>query len=220
MKREKFNIKNIILVIIFIILLSSPIIGILILWDFDISELKNSLLSFGNSNKNNNSFNYNFDIEPSEDELLTSSLTNQKEISHISIKAELIIIDSIEIEGKIVYGSEGEELLRQGFWHYPGSKYPGEEGISIIFGHRRYHLPPDKDTFFNLDKVKIGDRIEIKLIDGTWLEYTVINIISIDPVTLENLLNEQSDRYLLKLITCHPLGTSKERLIVTAEKSL
>ena len=78
----------------------------------------------------------------------------------------------------------------------------------------------DKYTFYNLDKVKKGDIIKIKLEDEVLVEYTVINSEIVNPEALQDILNEQTDKYLLKLITCTPLGTDKQRLIVTAEKTI
>jgi len=202
-----------------IILFSLPFIGILALWDFDTGKFAQDLKDFFT---NNDSTSYNFEIPAGEDNLLTSSIKSSSEsanVNHKGLQAEMINIESADIEGPIVYGVNGEEILRQGFWHHPATVYPGEKGSSVIFGHRRYHLPPATDTFYNLDKVEIGDRIELKLTDGTWLEYTVININIIDPSDLESVISENTDRYLVKLITCTPLGTDRQRLVVTAEKS-
>ncbi len=202
----------------FVILLL-PFIGILALWDFDTNKFAEDIKDFF---KNSDDTSYNFEIPAGEDNLLTTSVKSSSEsanINHEGLQAILLSVNSADIEGPIVYGVNGEELLRQGFWHHPATVYPGERGVSVIFGHRRYHLPPAKDTFYNLDKAEIGDRIEIKLKDGTWLEYTVINIDILDPTNLESVISEKTDRYLLKLITCTPLGTDRQRLIVTAEKS-
>jgi len=189
------------------------------MWNFDTDKLFQDFSSIFTQGESSS---YNFEIPAGEDDILTSSVKESTEtanVNHSGVQAELIIIDSADIEGPIVYGADGEELLRQGFWLHPATVYPGEQGISVIFGHRRYHLPPAKDTFYNLDKAQIGDRIEIKLKDSTWLEYTVITIKIEDPTNLETIVNEKTDRYILKLITCHPLGTDQQRLIVTAEKS-
>lgn len=205
-----------------ILVFSLPIIGILALWGFDTASLRDGFNSLFITENTKDGKSYNFDIPAGEDDILPSNIKNESravEITPQENPASLIIINSVQIEGPVVYGQNGEELLRQGFWHYPGSAYPGEEGISIIFGHRRHHLPPAKDTFYNLDKVNVGNRVEIQLQDGTWLEYTVDKIEVINPEDLYAAVTAQSDESLVKFITCTPLGTDKQRLIVTAEKT-
>jgi LPXTG-site transpeptidase (sortase) family protein len=51
--------------------------------------------------------------------------------------------------------------MNKGFWHFPSSNLPGQKGNMVVIGHRYAKLPPNKDTFFNLDKVKVGDKIEV-----------------------------------------------------------
>lgn len=219
---ETFNpFKTLFALIGCLVVFSTPILGILIIWGFDTESMSQSFENFINSNETSN-IDYNFNIPAGEDALLTSHIKSEvakTEITPQSNPAKLVKIDSAQIEGPVVYGQDSKELLKQGFWHYPGSAYPGEQGVGVIFGHRRHNLPPAKDTFFNLDKVNIGDRIEILLQNGTWLEYTVINIEVINPEDLFLTVTEQSDDFLIKFITCTPLGTDKQRLVVTAKKT-
>lgn len=205
-----------------VIVFSLPIIGILAIWDFDTKTLADGFNSLFEDNSPISENDYNFEIPAGEDALLTSNIENDSRsiaITPRSNPASYVTMESAQIEGPVVYGQDGTEMLKQGFWHYPGSVYPGEKGTSVIFGHRRYHVPPAKDTFYNLDKVNVGNRVEIELQDGTWLEYTVINVEVINPEDLYAAITEQSDEYLIKFITCTPLGTDKQRLIVTAKKT-
>ncbi|MFC1780272.1 sortase [Patescibacteria group bacterium] len=196
---------------------SLPVIAILAIWDFDLTKVKKSILSpFSNDDSN-----YNFEIPAGTDSLLTSTIINDSNSATITPRsnpATWLIIESASIEGNIVYGTNGEELLKQGFWHHPGSSYPGESGVSAIFGHRRYHLPPAMDTFYNLDKVSIGDRIELELEDGTWLEYSVTDLKVINPDQLNEEINEETDESIIKFFTCTPLGTALQRLVVVCER--
>jgi len=207
-----------------IIVFSIPVVGILAIWGFDPDNIKQGFTSIVALEKpsDNNDNDYNFEIPAGEDALLTSTIKNESrtiEVTPRSNPAQQLVIESAQIEGPIVYGQDGEELLKQGFWHYPGSAYIGEQGVSIIFGHRRHHLPPAKDTFYNLDKVSAGDRVEILLQDGTWLEYTVMYIEVVEPEDLFFVITEQSQESLVKFITCTPLGTANQRLVVTAKKT-
>lgn len=201
------------------LLFSTPIIGAFFIINSELNKLTNYFYEI--LYMNTESIKQATKIQASEDTLLTPTIVEQQKTIQISPRsnpAVLLKIDSVSIEGTIVHGSNGEELLKRNFWHFPASAYPSEQGLSVIFGHRRAHLPPKKNTFYNLDKLKEGDIINIKLENEVWVEYIVINSEIVNPETLQDILNEQTDKYLLKLITCTPLGTDKQRLIVTAEK--
>ena len=96
--------------------------------------------------------------ESIEESLGSNIQLEQKVLEELKTK---IKISSIEVEG-YVYEVIDAKTMDIGFWHFPISQYPGQKGNSVIIGHRYAKLPPDKDTFFNLDKVKIGDRITVE----------------------------------------------------------
>jgi len=197
-----------------------PIVGIWALWNFEPSKLNEGFNNYVTTRDEQHD--YNFSIEAGEDNILTDVIkveSKKIKIDPRKHKANILQIDSATIKGPIVYGNDGEQKLREGFWQYPGTAYPGEKGVSVIFGHRRYHLPPAEDTFYYLDKVQKGDRIEIKLSNGTWLEYTVVKTEVIDPSQLGEVLSSQSNKSIIKLVTCTPLGTDNQRLIITARKT-
>lgn len=123
-----------------------------------------------------------------------------------------IVIDSVGIKGDVVDGYSQERMM-DGFWHYPASSIPGERGNTVIFGHRFHRLPPNTDTFYNLDKVVVGDKVLVSQKEET-LSYTVVEkeiVGKYDEVQLAS-----SGDYRLTLITCTPLWTSEERLVVVA----
>ena len=122
-------------------------------------------------------------------------------------------IEALNIEGKIL---QGESSLRMddGFWHFPISPFPGQKGSVIIMGHRFMELPPSKNTFFNLDQTKIGERIKItdKLSSYT---YIVTDILEVEPNDITAI--SETEDYRLTLITCTPLWTSEKRLLIVAK---
>ncbi|HHX99068.1 TPA: sortase [Candidatus Dojkabacteria bacterium] len=124
-----------------------------------------------------------------------------------------LFIDSISIEGKI-YQGESSKTIDVGFWHFPLSKFPGQKGNAVIIGHRFQYLPPAKNTFFNLDKIAIGDEIVIKHKEGDW-KYVVTETKVVDDNDLSVV--RDSDDYRLTLITCTPLWTSEQRFVVIAK---
>ncbi len=124
-----------------------------------------------------------------------------------------ISIPNILIEGGIFQGTDAY-TMDKGFWHFPSSTYPGHKGNFVVIGHRFMNVPPAKDTFYNLDKVNIGDEVKVKHNEG---EYTYIvtetKIVEANDVSVV----KESDDYRLTLITCTPLWTSEKRLVVIAK---
>lgn len=128
-------------------------------------------------------------------------------------KETKVVIDSVNIEG-IVRDGEDAFAMEEGPWHFPLSKAPGKKGNFVLIGHRFAELPPSKNTFFNLDKVRIGDKVLITQSDGVEYVYTVIETKVVEKND-RTVLSEYGD-YRLTLITCTPLWTSDQRLVVTA----
>ena len=122
-------------------------------------------------------------------------------------------IDSVSILGRISEGGDSKAMLR-GFWHFPTSSYPGEQGNMVVIGHRFQYLPPAKNTFFYLDRVQIGDSIKVFGDTGEYT-YIVTNIKVTEPNDI-SVLNKTDD-YRLTVITCTPLWTSHQRLVITAK---
>lgn len=89
-----------------------------------------------------------------------------------------------------------------------GTGNVGEMGSNTaLAGHRR--------TFFrNLDKLQPGDEITIETEQGP-LYYEIYKMHIVEPTDL-SVLNRSQKHSLLTLITCHPLYTSQQRLIVHA----
>lgn len=144
--------------------------------------------------------------------LTIESVGPNAEIAHLEDQNARMEIPSASISGRIVDGLSQENMLR-GFWHYPDSDSPGELGNTVIFGHRFQNIPPEKDTFYYLDRVKIGDKVNVYL-DGERISYTVIDteVIAKDDVSVF----KQRGDYRLTLITCTPLWTAEKRLVVVA----
>jgi LPXTG-site transpeptidase (sortase) family protein len=123
-------------------------------------------------------------------------------------------IPRIGISGQILDGAS-EELLDRGFWHYPSESPYSPSGNVVIIGHRFLKLPPHKDTFYHLDWVKPGDDIMIKTKSDTFTyrarEKKIVKNTEVQ--ILQQTLNPQ-----LTLVTCHPLWTSAERLVIIADR--
>ena len=133
-------------------------------------------------------------------------------------------IETLNIEGEILQG-ESSLRMNDGFWHFPTSVFPGERGNVVVIGHRFLHLPPRKDTLFNLEDIKIGEKLVISQTEKPQgeenteqtnsLTYVVVEIKEVEPNDV-SVIQEAQD-YRLTLITCTPLWTSEKRLVVIAK---
>jgi len=123
-------------------------------------------------------------------------------------------IPRVGIVGKVLDGSD-ETLLDRGFWHYPSASPFASGGNVVVIGHRFLKLPPHRDTFYHLNRVRPGDDIMIKTTEQTFTyrarEQKIVK--TTDVYILQQTLNPQ-----LTLITCHPLWTSAERLVIIADR--
>lgn len=121
----------------------------------------------------------------------------------------MIRIPAIESDLLVVEGTDSRQL-RWGAGHLTGSVYPGESGNCVLAAHRDYTF----GTYFSrLDELKEGDAVEIDYMGFTHT-YRVTGSMVTTPDDLSALMPTENP--LLTLITCHPRGSGKERLIVTA----
>jgi len=166
-------------------------------------------------------------ISPTKDQILgISDTTTTQQTIEESLGSDFVIeekilenlktkikIDSIQVEGNIFEGTDAN-TMDQGFWHFPLSQYPGNKGNSVIIGHRYAKLPPNPDTFFNLDKVKVGDRILVEQEDNSYT-YIVTETKVVEKNDI-SILKSYGD-YRITLVTCTPLWSSDQRLVIIAK---
>lgn len=119
-------------------------------------------------------------------------------------------IPSASISGKVFDGTDSSTML-EGFWHFPLTPGVGKKGNFVVIAHRYDKLPPETDTFFNLDLVQIGDTINVTQDNDNW-KYTVTNVKIVEKND-RSILMQTSD-YRITLVTCTPLWTSDQRLVV------
>lgn len=132
-------------------------------------------------------------------------------------------IPAIDLEQIVVEGVSSD-ALKKGPGHYPECRpgfepplctsfeevWPGENGRVIVSGHRTTYGAP----FYDLDKLKRGDEIEIETRWGDFTyEVTIKTIVEPD----SPLVVIQNDEPELVLTTCNPKYSAAQRLIVYAE---
>ena len=108
--------------------------------------------------------------------------------------------------------------LQEGVVVHPISHTPGNFGNFFLTGHSSYYQwDPGrfKDVFALLHEVKVGDNIEV-FWEGKKYIYRIKHSEVVPPTAVE-VLNQPKDKFLLTLMTCTPVGTNKNRLILTGE---
>ncbi|GAB0175121.1 MAG: hypothetical protein HHAS10_10000 [Candidatus Altimarinota bacterium] len=111
------------------------------------------------------------------------------------------------------------EELRKGVVRYPGTAEPGTLGNAFIFGHSS-NFPWVKseynDVFALLDKLEKGDEIIIYYYQKKFV-YKVTEHREVKPGDVKTLESRDKTKKELSLMTCWPVGTTLDRLIVFAE---
>lgn len=130
----------------------------------------------------------------------------------VKLAPHRLIIGKIEVNAPIVEAPD-ERGLDRGAWHVPASAFPGVKGNTVITGHRFKYLPPNNLTFYNLDKLKVGDKISI-VWDDKRFEYLVAEIKVVLPDDVSITKQDNDER--LTLYTCEPLWSQEKRLVVIA----
>lgn len=104
---------------------------------------------------------------------------------------------------------EGVSLttLDNGPGHWPGTAMPGHRGNVVVAGHRTSHSRP----FRHLELLVPGDEVMFDGPEGRFV-YTVMQTEIVTPDAMRII--EQADRYTATLFACHPVGSTKQRIVV------
>lgn len=156
----------------------------------------------------------NIIVDPTTSTTVDPSLTN-------------IIIPKINVDAPVNYDVSTEyndqmEAMRNGLAYFgiPGANSkPGQVGNTPIAGHSSndvFETGNYKFIFAQLEKMTEGDIIYANY-QGTRYTYKVVKTEVVLPSEVSRLVYP-TDKPLLTLITCTPLGTAQKRLLVTAEQ--
>lgn len=136
-----------------------------------------------------------------------------------SVENNIISIPKISVKAPIIWDTPEEEILDKltgGVAHYKGTSHPGEGGNIFLVGHSSnyFWVSSDYNTIFSLlDKLERGDRVEITYNNKKYF-YDVEDKKVVNPEEVGVLQNTPKET--LTLMTCWPVGTSLDRLIVQA----
>jgi sortase A len=146
--------------------------------------------------------------------------------NHVSSDPRLVI-PKINVDVPVIYNvaldyNAQMAAMEKGVAHFaiPGAdSVPGQIGNTVFSGHSSNDLfePGDyKFIFAQLDKLNPGDTIYVNY-NSIRYTYTITKKKVVKPSDVSSLLG-YTDKPYLTLITCTPLGTSLNRLLVFAEQ--
>lgn len=148
--------------------------------------------------------------------------------SNITVDPEpRLIIPKINVDVPVVYDIGNDyasqmEAMANGVAHFaiPGANsHPGQIGNTVIAGHSSNDLldyGKYKFIFAQLDKLEVGDTIYANYQSVRYV-YTVTKKEVVKPTEVSALIYETTQP-ILTLLTCTPLGTAINRLLITAEQ--
>jgi len=141
-------------------------------------------------------------------------------IPKIAKNIPILEVDPINLEnGKFSdFEADVQKMLKDGVVHYPGTAEPGQNGNVFITGHSSYY-PWDngkyKDVFAALHNLEEGD--EYFVFDkGKKYKY-IITTRKVVPPSDVSVLDQDYTKKTSTLMTCTPVGTAKNRLILQSE---
>lgn len=132
-----------------------------------------------------------------------------------------IVIPKIGVDAPIIWNVEESNLnekLLSGVVHSQGTALPGDKGKVFITGHSSYYSWASSDyknVFALLDKLAPGDKIYLKY-SSSLFTYQVSGSRVVPPSEISVM--SQDPGYNLALMTCVPVGTNINRLIVIASQ--
>ena len=126
------------------------------------------------------------------------------------VNASVVVIPAIGVFEKI-----NNVSISQGVYIDETSNIP-TKGDTVLYGHRTLQGSP----FLRLDSLKKGDVVTVEWPGIGEVNYTVKKSEIIAPTNFldlnESHVNDVNNQDLY-LVTCHPIGSSAQRLVVTAD---
>jgi LPXTG-site transpeptidase (sortase) family protein len=140
-------------------------------------------------------------------------------------KPGVLSIPKLKLEVPLIWSKDPADFdsdLQKGVIHYPGTALPGSIGTMYVSGHSSdYIWKRDKyaTVFTKINFLSPGDDVYVTVYgkDGKVYNYryrvTVQKVYSADDQTqfIDNTVAK------INLSTCWPIGTSKDRMVVSAE---
>ena len=133
----------------------------------------------------------------------------------------VLTIHSMGIYSAPVFDSVSQWALANGVAHIPETSLPWSQSAQrnvYLAGHRMgYRGTWSRMLFYNLDKLKEGDKVVLKDRTGHTYEYRVSETFLADPAD-SWVMGQVRGRDMVTLQTCTPYPTFEKRLIVRADR--
>lgn len=141
-----------------------------------------------------------------------------------------LIIPELNINVPVIYGIGADDksqlaAMEKGVAHWPGGQQaksvPGQAGNTVIAGHSSndiFGAGEFKFIFSQLERLEAGDTIYMNY-EGKRYTYNVTRKDIVLPKGEWQSVITYTDKPMLVLVTCWPLGTAQKRLLVTAEQT-
>ena len=138
-----------------------------------------------------------------------------------------LLIPKLNIEAPVVFGFDNSvtamnQAMHHGVAHFRvigASAYPGELGNFVLTGHSSglvYGTSPFKFIFASLERLEVGDLVYVNY-ERVRYTYRIYDKKVTTPSDVASL-QLGIDKRRLTLITCVPIGTDRDRLLVFAEQ--
>jgi len=136
-----------------------------------------------------------------------------------NIAGNYLYIPKLNIKSPIITSQTADSkslltLLNSGVIIYPGSAMPDNAGSTVVIGHSSSNISSSKygKVFAGLNRLVGGDQVFVRYNNKDYI-YAIVskNTGSVKELSALGLNND------LILGTCWPIGTDKERIIVTAD---
>jgi LPXTG-site transpeptidase (sortase) family protein len=148
-------------------------------------------------------------------ELLPAEIVNEMGLVIPKLYIEEKIIEDVDPTNKLTY----MPALKLGIAQAEGSNDPGEGGLGYYFAHSSGLDAPlhgGRAVFYLLNKLEPGDEVRIYK-NGERFSYKVVDKWVTEANDL-GFLHQEYNNETIVLQTCWPVGTSRNRLLVKAER--
>lgn len=164
-------------------------------------------------------------ISPNTDKVAESITPVDPNVSQAVSPEPRLIIPKINVDVPVAFNiplDDVDKAMNEGVAQFsiPGANaMPGQVGNLVISGHSAgdiYSSNPYKFIFSGLERLEVGDLIYVNY-QSVRYTYQMTGEQTVEPTDV-NALIYPTDKPILTLITCTPLGTSRYRLLITAEQ--
>jgi sortase A len=135
-------------------------------------------------------------------------------LPNAAARVPLVVFGRIQIPkiglDQVVHEGVEQMVIDAGPAHWPGTAAFGSWGNVVLAGHRTTHTEP----FLRVAELVPGDPIILSDAEGTYTYH--VTGIEIVPNTALSIVDQHPGRSLT-IFSCHPIGSSAQRIVVHAE---